>query len=202
MILNYYNVYLKTLIYLIIHLFNVFLIASLSLRFIFPLVSLEGETVWKIRSAPLNYKKLMFTRLLIYFAVIFVIGQLLNFVSNYQFSIMLTAISQLNTAFVTITLVSLNFGMGAVYANYKEKNPIRVASSQGASLTFLFTIIYLVFLIVLLFAPVSNYFYAIDKKSFASVNQLLYTSIILGIMAFVLSYLSISKGVRHFYKDI
>lgn len=202
MILNAYDIYLKTLIYLIIYLFNVFLIASMSLRFIFPLVSLEGETIWKIRSAPLNYKKLMLTRLFIYFSVIFVIGQLLNFVSNYQFSIMLTLISQLNTAFVTITLVSLNFGMGAAYANYKEKNPIRVASSQGASLTFLFTIIYLVFLVILLFAPLTNYFYAMDKGSFASLTQLLYTSVILGMISLIVSYLSISKGVRHFNKDI
>ena len=202
MILNAYNIYLKTLIYLIIYLFNVFLIASMALRFIFPLVSLEGETIWKIRSAPLDYKKLMLTRLFIYFSVIFVIGQLLNFVSNYQFSIMLTLISQLNTAFVTITLVSLNFGMGAAYANYKEKNPIRVASSQGASLTFLFTIVYLVFLIVLLFAPLSNYFYEFDKSSLASLSQLIYTSLILGTFALIVSYLSISKGVRHFLKDI
>ena len=202
MVMKAYNIYLKTIVYLIIYLFNVFLIASMSLRFIFPLVSLEGETIWKIRSAPLNYKKMMLTRLFMYFSVIFVMGQLLNFVSNYQFSIILTAISQLNTAFVTVTLVSLNFGMGATYANYKEKNPIRVASSQGASLTFLFTIIYLVFMTVLLFAPISNYFYAIDKVGFASVTQLLYTSVIIGTIAFIISYLSISKGVRHFNKDI
>jgi len=201
-VMNAYNIYLKTIVYLIIYLFNVFLIASMALRFIFPLVSLEGEAIWKIRSAPLNYKKMMLTRLFMYFSVIFVMGQLLNFVSNYQFSIILTAISQLNTAFVTVTLVSLNFGMGASYANYKEKNPIRVASSQGASLTFLFTIIYLVFLTVLLFAPISNYFYAIDKLGSASVTQLLYTSVILGTIAFIISYLSMSKGVQHFNKDI
>lgn len=202
MLLNAYNIYLKTLIYLVIHLFNVFLIASMSLRFIFPLVSLEGETIWKIRSAPLNYKKLMLTRLALYFLVIFSIAQVLNFVSNYQFSIMLVTISQLNTAFVTITLVTFNFGMGAAYANYKEKNPIRVASSQGASLTFLFTIIYLVFLIILMFAPLSNYFNAIDKQSFSSMSQLIYTTLILGTIAFIVSYISISKGVRNFIKDV
>jgi len=201
-ILNAYDIYLKTLIYLIIYLFNVFLIASMSLRFIFPLVSLEGETIWKIRSAPLSYKKLMLTRLFLYFSVIFIIGQILNFVSNFQFSIELTLISQLNTAFVTITLASLNFGMGAVFSNYKEKNPIRVASSQGASLTFLITIIYLVFLIILLFAPISSYFYAIDRGSFASLSPLLYTSIILGTIAFIMSYLSLSNGITHFKKDV
>jgi ABC-2 type transport system permease protein len=201
-ILNAYDIYLKTLIYLIIYLFNVFLIASMSLRFIFPLVSLEGETIWKIRSAPLNYKKLMLTRLFLYFSVIFIIGQILNFVSNFQFSIELTLISQLNTAFVTITLASLNFGMGAVFSNYKEKNPIRVASSQGASLTFLITIIYLVFLIILLFAPISSYFYSIDRGSFASLSPLLYSSIILGTIAFIMSYLSLSNGITHFKKDV
>jgi ABC-2 type transport system permease protein len=201
MILNAYDIYLKTIVYLIIYLFNVFLIASMSLRFIFPLVSLEGQTIWKIRSAPVDYKKMILTRLFIYFLVIFTIGQILNFVSNFQFSILLTAISQLNTAFVTITLVSLNFGMGSVYSNFKEKNPIRVASSQGASLTFLFTIIYLVFLIVLLFVPLSNYFYAYDKNSIVSVSQLLYTSVIIGSIAFIVSYISITKGAISFAKD-
>ncbi len=200
-ILNAYDIYLKTIVYLIIYLFNVFLIASMSLRFIFPLVSLEGETIWKIRSAPINYTKMILMRLFIYFSVIFIIGQVLNFISNFQFSIMLAAISQLNTALVTITLVSLNFGMGSAYSNFKEKNPIRVASSQGASLTFLFTIIYMVFLIILLFVPLNNYFYAYDKNRMASVSQLLYTSIIIGTIAFIVTYISISKGAKNFVKD-
>jgi hypothetical protein len=201
-ILRYYNIYLKTLIYLIIFLFNVFLIASTSLRFIFPLVSLEGETIWKIRSAPLNYKKLMLTRLLVYFIVIFVIGQILSFVSNYQFSVLLTIVSQLNTAFVTVTLVSLNFGMGSLFANYKEKNPIRIASSQGASLTFLFTIIYLLFLIIVLFAPINNYFFMLDRGYTVSINELLITNFILGILSIIISYISISTGIKNFCKDI
>lgn len=202
MILNAYNIYLKTIVYLIIHLFNIFLIASMSLRFIFPLVSLEGETIWKIRSAPIDYKKLMLTRLFIYFFVIFMIGQILNFVSNFQFTVLFVCISQLNTAFATITLVSLNFGMGSAYVNYKEKSPIRVASSQGASLTFLFTIIYLVFLIIILFAPISNYFFAYDKTSLESASQLLFTSAMLGTISFIVAYLSISKGLNYFLNDI
>ena len=202
MIFNAYNIYLKTVVYLIIYLFNIFLIASMSLRFIFPLVSLEGETIWKIRSAPIDYKKLMFTRLFVYFLVIFMIGQILNFVSNFQFSFLFALISQMNTAFATITLVTLNFGMGSAYVNYKEKSPIRVASSQGASLTFLFTIIYLVFLIIILFAPLSNYFFAYDKNCLASVSQLLFTSAMLGTIAFIIAYLSISKGLKYFLNDI
>lgn len=202
LILNAYNVYLKTLIYLVVYLFNAFLIASLSLRFVFPLVSLEGESIWKIRSAPLNHKKIIGSRLLIYFTAIFFIGQILNFVTNHQFTLHLALVSHLNTALVTITLVSLNFGMGAIFANYKERNPIRIASSQGASITFLFTIIYLVFLIILMFAPLSNYFDAMDRRSAISINQLLFTSSVLASLTIIVGYLMVSTGMKYFLKDV
>ena len=202
MILNTYDTYLKSIFYLIIFLFNIFLIASLSLRFIFPLVSLEGETLWKIRSAPLNFRKLLPTRLFSYFIVIFIIGQALNFFSTNQISGSLVAVSQINTAFITITFVSLNFGMGSAFANYKEKNPIRVASSQGASLTFLFMIVYMVFLVLILFPAVSNFFFNLRKGSLASASELLFPSVILGLLTLILSYLSITKGVQNFARDI
>lgn len=112
MILKAYNVYLKTLVYLVVYLFNVFLIASLSLRFVFPIVSLEGESIWKIRSAPLNYNRIIVSRLIIYFSAIFLIGQILNFVTNYQFPIQLVLLSQLNTALVTVTLVFFELWYG------------------------------------------------------------------------------------------
>lgn len=202
MILNAYNVYLKTLVYLVVYLFNIFLIASLSLRFVFPLVSLEGESIWKIRSAPLHHKKIIGTRLLIYFSIIFLIGQVLNFVTNYQFSIHLTVISQFNTGLVTVLLVTLNFGMGAVFVNYKERNPIRIASSQGASITFLFTIVFLVFLIVILFAPLSNYFDALEKRNIVNINQLLFTSLILLSITTIVAYLMINTGMKYFVRDV
>lgn len=202
MILNAYNVYLKTLVYLVVYLFNIFLIASLSLRFVFPLVSLEGESIWKIRSAPLNHKKIIGTRLLIYFSIIFLIGQVLNFVTNYQFSIHLTVISQFNTGLVTVLLVTLNFGMGAVFVNYKERNPIRIASSQGASITFLFTIVFLIFLIVILFAPLNNYFDALEKRNIVNINQLLFTSLILLSITTIVAYLMINTGMKYFVRDV
>jgi ABC-2 type transport system permease protein len=200
-VLNAYNLYLKTLIYLIIFLFNVFLVASLSLRFVFPLVSLEGETVWKIRSAPVSFGKVVLTRLFIYFSVILLIGQVLNLVSNYQFPAAILVVSQLNAALVTVTLVSLNFGMGAKFANYREKNPVRIASSQGASLTFLFTIIYLVLLIIILFTPLNNFFYLLDRGRIASAEPLLATTIILAMTALLASYLGISRGMKALYRD-
>ena len=200
-ILKAKNQYLKTIIYLIVSLFNVFLVASLSLRFIFPLISLEGEALWKIRSAPINFNNLLAKRLLIYFSIIFFLGQLISFFSNYQFPFQLSIVAQLNTAITTITLVSLNFGMGGIFANYKEKNAIRLASSQGASITFLFTLLYLVLLIVILFIPVSNFFYSLENRLVISSWGLFNSSILLLVLATIISFASINLGFKSFKRD-
>lgn len=201
-ILKAYNEYLKTVIYLVVSLFNVFLIASLSLRFVFPLISLEGESLWKIRSAPINFKDLLIKRLSMYFAVIFLIGQIISYFSNYQFPSQLSTIAQINTAIITVTLVSMNFGMGGIFANYKEKNAIRLASSQGASITFLFTLFFLVILIIILFVPVFNFFREYSNGINKSIWSLSYTTGILLIISIIISFVSIRAGLNSFQKDI
>ncbi len=201
-VLKAYNEYLKTLIYLVITLFNVFLIASLSLRFVFPLISLEGETLWKIRSAPINYNQLLLKRLAIYFAFIFLIGQAISFFSNKNFPEQLSIVAQINIAVISISLVSMNFGMGGIFANFKEKNAIRLASSQGASITFLFTLFYLIILIVILFVPVFNFFQQYSRGINQSIWNLLSTTLMLSILALLISIFSIRFGLKSFRKDV
>jgi len=201
-VLDVYNQYLKTIIYLVVTLFNVFLVASLSLRFVFPLISLEGEALWKIRSAPINFNQLLSKRLLIYFTIIFFIAQLITFFSNYQFPAQLAIIAQLNAAITTITLVSLNFGMGGIFSNFKEKNAIRLASSQGASITFLFTLLYLVLLIAILFIPVFSYFEYLGNGIKHSSINLLFTSLVLTIISIIVSTVSLKFGFNSFRTDV
>src|SRR5574338_836853 len=197
-----YNEYLKTLVYLIVSLFNIFLVASFSLRFVFPLISLEGEALWKIRSAPINFNSLLRKRLTIYFLIIFLIGQLISFFSNLQFPVALSLVAQLNSALTSITLISLNFGMGGIFANYRERNAIRWSSSSGASITFLLTLIYLLIIIVVLFFPVSNYFYSEANGLNISIWNLLSTSIVLAVLALIVSYTFIKLGLKSFRQDV
>lgn len=201
-ILESYNLYLKTIIYLVVSLFNIFLVASLSLRFIFPLISLEGEALWKIRSSPLDFNQLLNKRLAVYFLVIFLIGQLITFFSNFQFPFELAITAQVNTAIASVTLVCLNFGMGGIFANYREKNAIRLASSQGASITFLFTILYLAIFIVVLFIPVSNFFFSLENRLLTSKSALLISSLVLFILGIIVSLITYKTGLKSFAKDI
>lgn len=198
---SYYNDSLRTIIFLVVSLFSVFMVAALSLRFIFPLISLEGETVWKIRSSPVNHAAFLIKKLLIYFTLIFIMGQLVSFFAGHQFPRSLSLTGQLNTIFITISVVSLNFGMGGYFANFKEKNPIRISSSQGASITFLFTIIYMALLVALLFMPVSNYFESEHRAISSPLSGLLTASLVLFIFSILISFVFIRLGLKSFARD-
>jgi len=160
--IKHYNVNLITIIYLTVFIFNIFLISSISLRFVFPLVSMEGEALWKVNSSPVNTFSFMFIRYLLYLLFILTISQVLNLIVQIKFSNLLLFPSILEITFITISITELNFGLGSFYSNFKEKNPIRIASSAGASITFLLNIIYMVFLTGVLIYPIKQIF--IDNR--------------------------------------
>ncbi|KAF0153343.1 MAG: hypothetical protein FD143_420 [Ignavibacteria bacterium] len=168
------NFYLQTIIYLSIFIFNILLITTLSLRFIFPLLSLEGLSFWKLKSAPISILKYVLSKLYIPFLIVFFTSITLSLFSNYKFSSILISFSLIVSIIATITIVAINFGMGGLFANYKEKNPIRVSSSQGASISFLISILYMLFLVVLLFKPFSDLFLSIMIKRNFDLLRLFY----------------------------
>jgi ABC-2 type transport system permease protein len=170
------NIYLQTMIYLSIFLFNLLLITTLSLRFIFPLISLEGEAFWKIKSAPMNISNYMKAKLWLPGIIILLISLSLGFFSNYKLGLNLKLLSIILNLFAAATIISINFGMGGLFANYKEKNAIRLSSSQGATLSFLINILFMLILIAMLFSPLSGLFLSVMLKkpfNYANLFQLL-----------------------------
>jgi len=200
-LLNAYNYSLRAIIYVVIFSFNLFLISSLSLRFAFPALSLEGDAYWKLKSSPISMRKFVVVKFLILFSLIFLIGQGLNYFSHLNFPKELFLTASINIAFITLAIVSLNFGMGSLFINLKEKSPIRIASSQGASLTFLFTIILIVLLIALLFIPVYNYYN--DIFGFQERLKNIYlTSFIIVVVSLTISLISILLTKKALMRDL
>lgn len=173
---------LKAVVYLVIFIFNVFLINSLALRFGFPMISLEGNAYWSIRSAPISSTTVYWIKFFLIMGFLGILSFVITWLSNIpylyihqikseglwrveyivpQYPVKVLAyFSILITPIVTATLVSLNFGLGAVYANFMEKNAIRIASSQGATMTFLLSSLYLVLLLTLYYFPATMLFNA------------------------------------------
>lgn len=155
---GYGNYLLQTIIYLSIMLFNFLLISTVSLRFIFPLLSLEGQAFWKIKSAPVSSKQLIIKKLIPHSIIIFLLSTILNIVINFRYDFSIVISTVIYTFFSTLALITINFGMGGLFANYKEKNPIRLASSKGASISFLLNILFILINISLLIIPFTDFF--------------------------------------------
>lgn len=151
---------LQAVTFIVVFLFNGFLVASIALRFVFPAVSLEGDAFWAVRSAPVSLTKLYWGKLLAALAVVVFIAELLALLSIglIRDNATLLALSLVSSGSVALALTSLNLGAGAAFAAYREKNPIRIASTQGASLTFLLSMLYLAAVVAVLVLPLLAYF--------------------------------------------
>jgi ABC-2 type transport system permease protein len=195
--------FLLVVSFLVVFLFNGFLIASVSLRFVFPAVSLEGEGFWAVRTAPVSLRSLYWHKFRFSFLLVFVVGELLAVLSTAMLrnNPALVTLSAVCTAFVVLALTSLNLGAGTFFATYREKNPIRIASSQGASLTFLIAMVYLSLVVAVLIIPLNSYFETLILQGVSSTGWMLLPVAVVGLLSVGLFALSTRAGLRTIARD-
>jgi ABC-2 type transport system permease protein len=189
--------------FIVVFLFNGFLVASIALRFVFPAVSLEGDSFWAVRVSPLSLSRLYWHKFFGALLFLLVVGEVLAVVSvsllrNNPLLIQLSAGA---TFFVVLTLVSLNLGAGSYFAVYREKNPIRVASSQGASLTFLASMVYLTAVASVLVLPLTRYFEMLIRFGVSETGWVLLPLSVIGLLSMLVAVTGTTIGVRAIRRD-
>lgn len=152
--------FLQTVSYMVVLLFNAFLVASIALRFIYPSLSVEGPEFWAILSAPIRRKKILIVKYSAWFIPVFILAELLVIFSHmslmaYPSLVIVASLIMFGTVYA---LAGLNLGAGGYFADYRERNPIRVASSQSATITFLLSILYLTIMVAMTFVPLNGFF--------------------------------------------
>lgn len=188
---------LKLILYIVLFSFNTFLIASLSLRFIYPMISLEGETFWKLKSSPIKLKQYFLKKFLMAFSILLIISESLNYFTHSVIFREMIVSSSINNFFITLTIVSISFSFGSIFPNFKEKNAIRIASSQGASISFLTTLIYLVIVIAILYKPLELFFLQNNFFYFENIfNLILLFITILSLISFTILIILINKFLK------
>jgi ABC-2 type transport system permease protein len=195
--------FLQTVSYMVVLLFNAFLISSIALRFVFPSISIEGMSCWSIASAPIRRSKIFWLKYLIWFTLITVLSVLLVIFSHHS---LLEYPLLINSAIVimisiSFAFVSLNMGAGSYFADLKERNPIRVASSQSATVTFLLSIIYLTVMVAILFMPLNSFFSYILKSIPFNTSNLLYAVSAFVILSLSIGFISIIVGSKAMNRD-
>ena len=121
------------------------ILASLTSRFIYPLISLEGFRFWILGLAPITRRQLVWQKFWLSVATTapFTVGisflscVLLN-VSTLHFSVTMYTIVCAN-----FSLAGLAVGLGSLYPNFEEDNPARIVSGMGGTLNFLLSVAYI-----------------------------------------------------------
>jgi ABC-2 type transport system permease protein len=187
----------QILTYLTLFAFGGFMVASVALRFAFPMIGLEGKAFWMLRSAPITNAKLYSIKFVLSFIPVLLLAEYIVVSSNVPFVAMTARLPILmwagifNAFWMSLAMVSLNLGLGGYFANYLERNPIRAASSQGATLTFLMCLLYL-FSFTIIVLP----FLAAYLSSLFVFQQFQFASIVLpGTLIAVVSYIVTATGV-------
>ena len=198
---------IQTVGYLILYAFGGFLSCSLALRFLFPAISIEGKSFWTQLSAPLDLKKPYLVKFTIGFFIVLTLALLVAVFSNAPFVRMserrpiLMYFGVYSAFWVSLTLVSLNLGLGGYFANFKEKNPIRIASSQGATLTFLMSLVYLMALVSIVIIPLTEYFQSLFQFLPFDISSIVAPATTLYMLSAALSAFALVVGLRSLQRD-
>ncbi len=121
------------------------ILASLTTRFIYPLMSLEGRRFWILGLAPISRRQILFEKLWLSVGCLsfFTVGLSLFSALQLRLEPVALAISLLGTVASTFGLSGLAVGLGSLYPNFNEDNPARIVSGMGGTLTFILSMLYI-----------------------------------------------------------
>ena len=119
--------------------------ATLTSRFVYPLVSLEGQRFWLLGLAPLTFRQLLWQKywLCVATTATFSIGVVVLSCIILGVEPLAFFLSLYSIAMVNLGLAGMSVGLGSLYPNFNEDNPARIVSGMGGTLNFLLSIAYI-----------------------------------------------------------
>ena len=110
-----------------------FVLTSVAARFSYPAVSMEAESFWMIRSAPVSMMKFLLIKFFVHYIPLLILTEILVVITNIllqvtDFMMMLSVV----TTFVLVpSIVALAIGIGGIYADFNLENPLKSVTGFG-----------------------------------------------------------------------
>jgi ABC-2 type transport system permease protein len=113
-----------------------FVLASIAARFIFPGVSLEGRTMWLLRSSPMSMRDLLWAKFWVGTLPLLILAVGIVGVTNYllDVSVFMFAVSLLTIVFMTFAVAGLAIGFGTLFPQFETENAAQIPTSFGGLL--------------------------------------------------------------------
>lgn len=139
-----------------------FVMATVTVRFVFPSVSAEGAAFWIIRTAPISLRDFLWSKFWTGLVPILLLTECLIVAGNQLLGVdpFLQRMSAVAVVFMAFALVGLGTGLGARYPRFSADNPSQVAGSYGGVAFMIVAVLFILVMIVLLGWPSSVYLFS------------------------------------------
>ncbi len=133
--------------------------ATVTVRFVFPAVSAEGAAFWIIRTAPISLSDFLWSKFWTGLVPVLVLTEGLTIIANELLGIdpFLKVVAAAAIVFMSLALVGLAAGLGARYPRFGADNVAQVAGSYGGVMFMISAVLFVFVTIVLLAWPSSVY---------------------------------------------
>jgi ABC-2 type transport system permease protein len=133
-----------------------FVLAAIAARFLFPAISLEGSTLWLLRSAPLDMRALLWSKFRVGITPLLVVALALTIGTNLilRVSGFMMVLSVITIVLMTFAIAAMALGFGALFPRFGTENAAEIPTSFGGLLFMMTVISYLGIVIALQAWPV------------------------------------------------
>jgi ABC-2 type transport system permease protein len=110
-----------------------FVTAAVSVRFAFPLVSLEGRTMWLLKSAPLRPRQILGAKVASTLPALVVVAEVMAIASCVILGaeVELIALAAAVAGLVAVSVATIGTGLGALLPDFRAETAAKVAASFG-----------------------------------------------------------------------
>lgn len=132
-----------------------FVLAGLISRFVYSSTSIEGPAFWAIYTSPVDLRKFLLAKFWMFFPPLLFVSEFLVIVSNYllQVDTYVMVASVLGVFLITVGLVGMGVGMGAMYPMFRHENIAEISAGTGGILFMITSLIYVGTVVVLAARP-------------------------------------------------
>ena len=132
---------------------------SLSARFIYPQMSLEGQSFWVLGLSPMPMQRVLRAKFGLSFAALSAVGVALSLISTTMLGVgaEVKAIAVVISIAVAASVSALSTGLGALFVDLRNRSPLAIISGFGGTLNLVLGLL-VIFASILPFAAVSHLF--------------------------------------------
>lgn len=143
------------------------LLAAYTSRFIFPLMSLEGQKFWILGLAPISRRAILWGKFAFSVGGAMIVTIVLTSLSAWMLQIepMLLMLQILCVLIICFGVSGIAVGLGARLPELNETDPSRIASGFGGTLNLITSLVFIVFVIATMALPCHLYSMTLELES-------------------------------------